>query len=245
MWGGADYERIARRFAPIHNDLVARLAPARGERWLDVGTGTGEVALRLARAGAKTTAVDISAELLELARGKAGADAVEWELGDGQALRFDDASFDGVASCFAVIFAPDQEAVARELARVCRPGGRLGLTCWRPGEGPHAIYDRFSPADSYRQVEEWGREERVEELLASEFELEFDEGVWRLTADSPEDAWELMSEGAPPLKALVGMLESAERQEFRSAMVDYWRGFETDAGVVEPRHFLIVSGRRR
>src|SRR5918912_2631100 len=129
MWGGADYERIAQRFAPVHDELVARLVPAPGERWLDVGTGTGEVALRAARGGAEVTAIDISNELLELARAKEDAERVSWELGDAQSLRFDDGAFDVVVSSFAVIFAPDQEAAAHELGRVCRRGGRLGLTC--------------------------------------------------------------------------------------------------------------------
>src|SRR5215468_6368341 len=146
MWGDADYDRVALQFAPIHDELVARLGPSPGERWLDVGTGTGEVALRAARAGVEVAAVDISENLLAVARSKPDAERVAWELGDAQALRFDDASFDAVVSCFAVIFAPDQDAASAELARLCKPGGRLGLTSWRPEDGPHAIYQRFVPS---------------------------------------------------------------------------------------------------
>src|SRR5918911_5325260 len=134
MWGGADYERIAQRFAPIHDELVARLAPSPGERWLDVGTGTGEVALRAARAGAEVTAIDISDELLDQARAKEGATSVRWELGDAQSLRFDDSAFDVVVSCFAVIFA-DQKAAAPELGRVCRSGGGGGAPAPGADEG--------------------------------------------------------------------------------------------------------------
>jgi SAM-dependent methyltransferase len=244
MWGGADYERIARQFAPIHDDLVGRLKPAAGDRWLDVGTGTGEVALRAARAGAEVTAVDISEALLEIARAKFGADGVRWELGDAQELRFADGAFDVVVSCFAVIFAPDPEAAAGELARVCRSGGRLGLTTWRPEDGPHAIYDRFFP-DSYSTADDWGKEAIVEELLGGAFALEIDEGVWHLRVDTPEAAWELMSEGAPPVKAILQTLEPEQATEFRQAMLDRWAELRTDDGVVEPRRFLIVTGRRR
>src|SRR5205085_6894613 len=84
MWGGADYERVAQAFLPVHDELIARLQPRPGERWLDVGTGTGEIALRAARAGADVTAVDISSELLELARAKPDAERVRWQLGDAQ-----------------------------------------------------------------------------------------------------------------------------------------------------------------
>jgi ubiquinone/menaquinone biosynthesis C-methylase UbiE len=246
MWGGADYDRVARQFAPIHDELVARLDPSSGERWLDVGTGTGEVALRAAQAGAEVTAVDISEGLLDIARGKPGADRVTWELGDAQALRFEDANFDVVVSCFAVIFAPDQEAAVGELERVCKPGGRLGLTSWRPEDGPHAIYQRFVPSDSVAVADQWGEEAHVYELLEGAFELEIDEGVWHLRADSPEAAWTLMSEGAPPVKALLGKLDPAEVGEFRAAMLERWAGFQTQGGGVdEPRRYLVVTGRRR
>ena len=245
MWGGADYDRIAQRFAPIHDDLVARLSPVSGERWLDVGTGTGEVALRAARAGVDVTGVDISEALLDIARAKAGAANVTWELGDVQSLRFEDASFDGVASCFAVIFAPDPEAAAGELARVCRPGGRLGLTAWRPEDGPHAIYQRFVRSQAFSTADEWGKEPRVAQLLGREFELEIDEGIWHLTGESPDAVWELMTEGAPPVKALLETLDPDKAAEFRQAMLDYWAGFEVNGGVAEPRRFLIVTGRRR
>jgi SAM-dependent methyltransferase len=246
MWGGADYDRVARQFAPIHDQLVARLEPSPGERWLDVGTGTGEVALRAAQAGAEVTAVDISESLLDVARGKPGAEQVTWELGDAQALRFEEASFDVVASSFAVIFAPDEEAAASELARVCKPGGRLGLTSWRPEDGPHAIYQRFVPSDSVAVADEWGKEAHVQGLLDGAFELKIDEGIWHLTADSPEAAWTLMSEGAPPVKALLGKLEPAEAEEFHAAMLERWVGFQTDGGRVdEPRRYLLVTGGRR
>jgi SAM-dependent methyltransferase len=245
MWGGADYDRIARQFAPIHDDLVKRLRPVVGERWLDVGTGTGEVALRVSRAGADVTAVDISKALLEIARAKPGAGGVTWELGDAQALPFDDGGFDGVVSCFAVIFAPNPEAAAHELARACRPGGRLGLTAWRPEDGPHAIYRRFVEDEAYATADEWGTEARVAELLGGAFELEIDEGVWHLTGESPEAVWELMTEGAPPVKALLATLGPDDADAFREAMLDYWAGFQSSGIVAEPRRFLIVTGRRR
>ena len=246
MWGGADYDRVARQFGPIHDELVVRLEPSPGEGWLDVGTGTGEVALRAAQAGPEVTAVDISESLLDIAREKPGADRVTWELGDAQALRFEDASFDVVVSCFAVIFAPDQEAAAGELARVCKPSGRLGLTGWRPEDAPHAIYKRFVPSDSMAGADQWGNEAHVHGLLDGAFELEIEERVWHLTADSPEAAWTLMSEGAPPVKALLGTLEAAEAAEFRAAMIERWEGFQAEGGPVdEPRRYLLVTGRRR
>jgi SAM-dependent methyltransferase len=242
MWGGADYERVAERFATIHDLLVSRLSPRSGERWLDIATGTGEVALRAARAGAEVAGLDIAPRLLEQARAKSSD--VAWVEGDAQALPFEDGGFDVVSSCFGLIFAPDQEAAAAELARVCH--GRLGLTVWRPNEGPHAIYAAFSGDQSARpSSDDWGREDRLRELLDDAFELELEEHVWWLEGESPEDVFDLMSNGAPPVRALFDSLDPDRAGAFREAMLEHWSQFETPEGVREPRRYLLVLGRRR
>jgi SAM-dependent methyltransferase len=242
LWSGGQYELVAARFAEIHDALVQNLAPRAGERWLDVATGTGEVALRAARTGADVTGLDIAPRLLEQARAKSSE--VEWVEGDAQALPFADGAFDVVSSSFGLIFAPEQELVAEEVARVCR--GRLGLTVWRPNEGPHAIYAAFSgDQPAWPSPDDWGREERLRELLGEAFELQLQERVWWLEGDSPEDVWELMSTGAPPVKALLDSLEPDRRAEFRAAMLEYWTQFQTPDGVREPRHYLLVQGVRR
>jgi SAM-dependent methyltransferase len=248
MWGGGTYERIAERFAPIHDELVRRLEAGPGVRWLDLATGTGEVAVRAARAGAEATGLDFAPGMLEQARAKAAAEGLEihWDLGDAQALPYADASFDVVSSNFGIMFAPDHEAVAWELGRVTRPGGRLGLANWRPNEGLHAIYGRFAPGEGAPDPEEWGSEGHLRELLGASFELEIEERVWNLEGDSPEDVWELMVTSAPPVKALVESLEPERSGEFRQAMLDHWANFRIDgSGVSEPRRYLLVLGRRR
>jgi SAM-dependent methyltransferase len=242
LWSGGKYELVAPQLAEVHDDLVERLAPQPGERWLDVATGTGEVAARAARAGADVVGLDIAPRLLEQARSKSAE--VEWVQGDAQALPFADGAFDVVSSSFGVIFAPGQEMVAGELARVCR--GRLGLTVWRANEGPHAIFAAFAGEEPEGPTaDDWGREERLDELLGGHFELEFQERVWWLEAKSPEQVWELMSVGAPPLKALVDSLEAERRKAFREAMIEHWEQFEGPEGVREPRRYLLVLGRRR
>ena len=247
MWGGAEYERIAQGFAPVHDALVSALAPRPGERFLDVATGTGEVALRAARAGVAVSALDLAPALLEQARAKAAAEglAIEWAEGNAQQLPYDAESFDAVASSFGVIFAPEAELAAAELGRVCAPGGRLGITAWLPAAGPHSIYSRFVDDGGEDPTERWGKRETVSELLQPWFELEIEERVWRLEGKSPETVWELMSSGAPPLKALLGSLEPGRRDEFRAAMIEYWEDFRTNGAVSEPCGYLLVLGRRR
>ena len=242
LWGGGEYELVAARFAEIHDALVDSLAPQAGERWLDVATGTGEVAVRAARAGADVTGLDIAPRLLEQARSKSAE--IQWVEGDAQALPFPDGAFDVVSSSFGLIFAPDQETVARELARVCR--GRVGLTVWRPNEGPHAIYAAFGGEQpAWPSADDWGREERLRELLGAAFEFELEERIWWLEGASPQDVWELMSNGAPPVKALLDSLEADRSATFRDAMLEYWSQFQTADGVREPRRYLLVLGGRR
>ena len=217
-----------------------------GDRFLDIATGTGEVALRAARLGAEVTCLDLAPALLEQARVKASHEGLEitWTEGNAEALPYDDGGFDVVCSNFGVIFAPDAKATARELGRVCVAGGRLGLTTWKPNEGLHAIYSKLEEAGA-DPTEDWGRAERVRQLLQDDFELRIEDGVWTLEGESPEDVWELMTSAAPPVKALVGSLDPDRLAEFRAAMLEHWAGFERDGRVAEPRGYLLVLGRRR
>ena len=130
--GGRDYEEIIRGVYDGIDATVAGLAPQPGERILDVATGTGITARACARRGAEVTGIDIAAGLLDAARSLSGGLAIDYRLGDAEALPFADASFDAVVSTFGVMFVGRPEAAARELARVCRPGGRLALATWTP-----------------------------------------------------------------------------------------------------------------
>jgi SAM-dependent methyltransferase len=249
IWALGDYEQISQRFAPIHDRLVAALAPQPGERWLDIATGTGGVALRAARAGADVMALDFTEALLEQARDKAEAESLEIEFvhGDAQSLPFADASFDIVTSSFGIIFPPDREAVARELARVTKPGGRLGLTVWRPREGQAAVYAQFVPPEEAPPNQmDWGRDGFVEALLADAFELEIGAGLWQLEAESPDALFELWSFVAPPTVALLQRLTPERQEEYRQVQTAYWSQFvDADGHAREPWEYRLVKGRRR
>ena len=204
--------------------------------------------MRAARAGAEVTGLDIAPVMLERARAKAADTGLEirWEEGSAEELPYEDAAFDVVSSCFGVIFAPDHEAVARETARVCRSGGRLGLVNWRPNEGLHRIYRDFLPPDEDESGSDlWGHESHVDDLLGDAFDLQFDERIWHLEGESPEAVWDTMVSGAPPVKALVESLDADELARFRAAMLDYWSGFSAGGRVSEPRRYLVVTGTRR
>ena len=246
LWGSADYDRLAQRFADVHDEVVRRLEPRPGVRWLDVATGTGAVALRAARVGAQVTGIDIAPGLLAQARASAGALAIRFDEGDAERLPYPDGDFDVVSSVFGAMFAPDHAAVARELARVCRPGGRLGLASWRPSAELTALYRGFGldPPEG-PQPFEWGREEYVDELLGEAFELEHERRTWLLEVEDGEAVWELWSNAAPPFRAMVESLDPGERERFHEAYVAYCERYGTGARVAVPREYLLVLGRRR
>jgi ubiquinone/menaquinone biosynthesis C-methylase UbiE len=129
MWGSGPYERVSEHLQIAHEHLLRAVPPREGEAWLDVATGTGEIAVPAARAGARVTGLDLAPGLIATARDRAADAGVEvrFEVGDAEALPYEDASFDTVSSGFGCMFAPDHAATARELARVCKPGGRLAL----------------------------------------------------------------------------------------------------------------------
>jgi SAM-dependent methyltransferase len=220
------------------------LRPRKGDDFLDVATGSGEVALRAARVGAEVTGLDIAQGMLELARAKASADAIRFDLGDARALPYEDASFDVVASNFGVIFAPDQEVVAGELARVTRPGGRLGLTAWKAKPKLDGIYERFGRTSSIDSTL-WSRPDEVERLLGDAFELELHERVWNLEGESGDDVFEFWSRTAPPTKAYLEQLDDETRARVREALVEYWESFRDGDRVREPREYVLVLRTRK
>ncbi len=249
IWSVGSYERIAARFAPVHDQLADLLAIAPGDRVLDLASGTGEVAFRAARAGATVTAIDLAEPMIEKARRKAEEEGLEvsFDLGDVEYLPYDDASFDVLASAFGLVFAPDHANVASELARVSRAGGRLGFTAWKPNPKLSELYRRFTDEPIVgREAYEWGREDHVEDMLGEDFELEFEDGTLWLEASSGEEIWKLFSESAPPVIALVERLDAERAEEFHRAFVELYESYRSgDGGIRAPRRYLLVLGRRK
>jgi SAM-dependent methyltransferase len=240
-WSGASYERIAETFAPIHDRVVDALALEPGARVLDVACGTGGVALRAARTGADVVGIDISADQLAKARRAAAEECLEirFDEGDCQELQYGDAEFDAVASAFGAIFAPDQERTAHELARVCRPGGRLALTAWPADEWSetHARAGRTFVEDV--DAREWAREEHVRRLLGDAFDLELQTGEWRVEAGSGEELWELASTSMPPLRAWLAEQTDEVRAHAEQVYLEHL------ASGVLARTYVLVIGTRR
>ncbi len=133
-WASGDYHVIGTQILIVAEELIETLDLRSTERVLDVATGSGNAALAAARRGCEVVGVDYVPALLERARQRAVSEGVDATFVDGDAedLPFADGSFDVVTSVFGAMFAPDHERTARELLRVARSGGRIGLVAHTP-----------------------------------------------------------------------------------------------------------------
>ncbi len=251
MWGNGPYQRITETIVDIHELVLARLDPKPGERWLDLACGTGAVAERAARAGADVVGIDLAPALIESAQERSEQQSLEIEYRVGDCERLDDVAdkeFDIVSSTCGIMFAPDHEAAARQLARVVRSGGRIGLANWTPEGGLGQMFRMmapFQPSPPPSSPFDWGREERVRELLGEAFELEIEEHVSTLETRDGEEYWQLFSTSYGPTKTLVESLGD-RREEFRDTWIEFFeRNFRDDEHIVHPREYLLILGTRR
>jgi SAM-dependent methyltransferase len=251
MWGNGPYQRITETLTDIHERVIEQLAPQPGVKWLDLACGTGAVAELAAARGADVTGVDLSPALIETASQRASEQGldIDYRVGDTEALDLGDASFDAVSSTLGIMFAPDHEAAARELARVTRPGGRICLASWTPTGGLGRMFKvmaPFQPAPPPSSPFAWGDEARVKELLGDAFELDIAEQVSIVRLPSGEAFWELFSSSYGPTKTLAEALPDDRRQELHDAWVDFFESnFRSNGEVAHVREYLLVTGVRR
>lgn len=252
VWGLGPYEPIVEITKEIHEALVAALQGGSGQRWLDIATGTGAVALRAAQTGAEVTGVDLAPALIEIAQRNAAAQglSVGFETGDAEALPYEESSFDIVSSAIGTQFAPDHRAVARELGRVCRPGGRLGLACWTPTSGVAEMFKVMkpfmpAPAPGVGNTFDWGRPDYAQELLGEDFELDIEERDTVLHAESGEQVWQTFSTAYGPTKALAGSLDEERRAQLHRDWVELFESSRAGDQIQQSRTYLLITGHRR
>src|SRR3954451_21559893 len=171
MWASGDFHAVATLIQPVADLLCDAVDLQAGWRVLDVACGSGNAAIAAARCSCDAVGVDYVPALLARGRRRAEAEGLEIELleGDAEAIPFPDGSFDAVLSVFGAMFAPDHPRAAAELARVSRPGGKIGLATWTPegfiGEMLRVVAAHVPPAPGVASPLLWGSEQYVRELL--------------------------------------------------------------------------------
>src|ERR1700722_9818503 len=171
-WATGDFSKVGGTQI-LPGELLCEFLPVyAGDRVLDVAAGSGNAALAAARRGCEVTAVDFVEALLERGRERAAAERlhVDFRFGETEELPFPDGSFDVVLSTFGAMFAPGPARAAAEMARVCRPGGKIGMTAWTPdgliGQSFSLNAKYAPPPPGMEPPSLWGVEEKVRERFA-------------------------------------------------------------------------------
>jgi SAM-dependent methyltransferase len=251
--GGERYDEISRGISDSIEHCVRRLMPKPGEKILDLATGTGWTSRVVARRGAKVIGVDIAADLVAAAVENAKAEGlnIEYQIGDAESLPFADGEFDAVISTCGIMFASRPEAAAAELARVCRKGGRIALTIWLSDSNLFKMFQVMRPymppppSPAPPSPFEWGKTDRIRDLLGRDFDLKFEKGVSNYREPSGEAAWHTFSTGYGPTKSLAASLDEKRSAELRRDFIAFHDGFPAELGICVPREYWVTLGVRK
>ena len=173
-WSSGDYAIIGTTLQLVGEQLAEACDLRTDERVLDVAAGNGNATLAAARRGCAVTSTDYVGSLLERGAERAHAErlSVTFQVADVEALPFGDASFDAVLSTFGAMFAPDHRRTASEMARVCRPGGRIGLANWTPtsfiGQVFKILGRQLPPPAGVESPALWGTEAHLQTLFGAQ-----------------------------------------------------------------------------
>jgi ubiquinone/menaquinone biosynthesis C-methylase UbiE len=246
-WSAGDYAVIGTTLQIAGETLCEALDLRAGERVLDVAAGNGNATLAAARRWCDVVSTDYVGALLERGKARASAEglAVRFEEADAENLPYADASFDVVLSTFGVMFTPNQERAASELARVCRPGGKIGLANWTPtgfiGELFKVIGRYIPPPAGVRSPSLWGTEERLRELFGeriAKLEAQREKFVFRYR--SPQHWLDTFRTYYGPINKAFGAVGASKEEALAADLIQLAQRFNTttDGAMVVPSEYL-------
>jgi SAM-dependent methyltransferase len=234
--------------------LVKFAGIERNMRVLDVGCGTGVVALTAARIGARVTGSDLTPKLIERARENSkimGLD-IAWDVGDAEALPYKDGEFDAVVSQFGHMFAPRPEVALREMLRVLKPGGTIAFSTWPPEllvGRMFALIGRYAPAPppGASPPHQWGDPNIVRERLGEAVsDLFFDRDVMYFQILSPQHQRLFLEANVGPVGKLVeglGRSDPAKLATFRAELEQLMALYFDDNRIKQD--YLLTRARKR
>ena len=253
-WSAGNYAVVGTTLQIVGEDLCEALDLRAGARVLDVAAGNGNATLAAARRWCDVTSTDYVPSLLESGRTRARAEGhrIQFEQADAENLPFPDTSFDVVMSTFGVMFTPNQHKAASELARVCRPGGKIGLANWTPesfiGQLFKTIGKYIAPAPGVKSPALWGTKARLDELFgktAKEIRTTRREFVFRY--HSPTHWLEVFRTYYGPMNKTFGALEAEKESAFTRELLALMesRNRSGDRTLVLPSEYLEVVIERK
>ena len=253
-WASGDYAEVGATLQVIAEQLCEAVDLRAGQRVLDVATGSGNTAIAAARRFAEVVGVDYVPELLDRARLRADAEGLlaEFREGDAEDLEFYDESFDVVLSTLGVMFAPNQEASAREMLRVVRPGGRIGLANWTPEGfvgGMFRTIGRYVPPPAGLESPlMWGHEDRLRELFGRQVRsMTVRRRFFAFRYRSPQHFVHFFRSYYGPMRRAYEALDPLGQEHLTCDLLDLAALFNRSTGtdLVAPAEYLEVVAIRR
>lgn len=248
-WSAGDYAVVGTTLQIVGESLCEALDLRAGERVLDVAAGNGNATLAAARRWCDVVSTDYVPALLERGRSRAGAEGlpVQFEQADAENLPYKNHSFDVVMSTFGVMFTPDQDKAAAEMARACKPGGRIGLANWTPGSFVGQIFKTMGkylpPAAGVKSPALWGTEERLGELFGERLDsiaIERRDFVFRY--HSAAHWLEVFRTFYGPMHKSFGALDADKQEALAADLITLAESFNraTDGTLVAPSEYIEV-----
>jgi SAM-dependent methyltransferase len=253
-WSTGNYAVVGTTLQIVGETLCEALDLRSGANVLDVAAGNGNASLAAARRWCDVTSTDYVPSLLESGRARSVAEGlnIEFQIADAENLPFAAASFDVVMSTFGVMFTPNQDQAASELARVCKPLGKIGLANWTPdsfiGQLFKLIGQYIPPAPGVKSPALWGTKATIEELFgntAREIRITSREFVFRYRSAAH---WiEVFRTYYGPMNKTFSALDAAKQAGFTEQLLALiaTRNRSGDRTVVLPSEYLEVVIERK
>jgi ubiquinone/menaquinone biosynthesis C-methylase UbiE len=253
-WSSGDYAIVGTTLQIVGEELCEALDIRAGQKVLDVAAGNGNVSLAAARRWCDVVSTDYVPALLARGKLRAEADGVtmEFKEEDAEALSFGDAAFDVVVSTFGVMFTPNQDRAAAELARVCRRGGKIGLANWTPdgfiGQVFKTLGKYLPPPPGAKSPALWGTEARIKEMFgssASAIRAERRHFVFRYR--SPEHFMDVFKNYYGPMLKAFAALDAANQQKLNHDLIALVGTMNraNDGTMIVPSEYLEIVIVRR
>jgi ubiquinone/menaquinone biosynthesis C-methylase UbiE len=252
-WGSGDYALIGTTLQIVGESLCEAVDLRSNQRVLDVAAGNGNATLAAARRFADVVSTDYVGTLLDRAKERAMAErlAVTFQQADAEALPFQDASFDVVLSTFGVMFTPNQPQAASELARVCRPGGKIGLANWTPegfiGQLFKTIGKYVPPAPGMKSPAMWGNRAHLDTLFGANGIVAAETRTFMFRYRSPQHWLDTFRTYYGPVLKTFEAIDPAAREALAADIQALLAKFNTarDGTLVVPSEYLEVVVTKR
>ncbi len=253
-WSSGNYAVVGTTLQIVGEQLCETLDLRSGARVLDVAAGNGMVTLAAARRWCDVTSTDYVPALLEQGRARAAAEglAIDFMEADAECLPFKDASFDVVVSTFGVMFTPNQAQAAREMLRVCRSGGRIGLANWTPdgfiGQVFKTLGKYLPPPPGAKSPALWGTPARLDELFGEQSEtIAVEPRMFNFRYRSPDHFLDVFRTFYGPVLKAFAALDAPTRENLRNELhaLIVRMNRSGDASMVLPSEYLEVVITRR